>query len=329
MKTAKRIIVALLMVCLAVTGLPAEAQAADGDRAGTTLASRDVLEYYEAENMNYIDTMPALLQLQYKNEIELADYYLEKLYGDEAMLSTSDDFVLDQYCRGIKLGVFLDVDDAEIVEKIRNFTNAAALLYVRTNDIELTAGRREEVTRESATGSGSLVRPQLNAWRYDAEAAVAYAHEWTEEGQKLSNPSYHREDADCTNFASQVLYAGGIPQVRGPRKEDSSWYYEYTSLSRPSYTWGGANNLYFHLKNHSSYVSRVTETADIEVGDIISFDTDPDDGVFHIDHTAVVTKVNGTRWSDILLTYHSTDREDYPASNLINKGYEPYAWSIG
>ena len=61
------------MVCLAVTGLPAVAQAADGDRAGTTLASRDVLEYYEAENMNYIDTMPALLQLQYKNEIELAD----------------------------------------------------------------------------------------------------------------------------------------------------------------------------------------------------------------------------------------------------------------
>ena len=48
MKTAKRIIVALLMVCLAVTGLPAVAQAADGDRAGTTLASRDVLEYYEA-----------------------------------------------------------------------------------------------------------------------------------------------------------------------------------------------------------------------------------------------------------------------------------------
>ena len=33
----------------------AVAQAADGDRAGTTLASRDVLEYYEAENMNYID----------------------------------------------------------------------------------------------------------------------------------------------------------------------------------------------------------------------------------------------------------------------------------
>ena len=82
MKTAKRIIVALLMVCLAVTGLPAVAQAADGDRAGTTLASRDVLEYYEAENMNYIDTMPALLQLQYKNEIELEDnriFYKDKV----------------------------------------------------------------------------------------------------------------------------------------------------------------------------------------------------------------------------------------------------------
>lgn len=71
MKTAKRIIVALLMVCLAVTGLPAVAQAADGDRAGTTLASRDVLEYYEAENMNYIDTMPRCCSCSTKMKLSL------------------------------------------------------------------------------------------------------------------------------------------------------------------------------------------------------------------------------------------------------------------
>ena len=62
MKTTKKIIVVLLMACLAITGLPAVAQAADGDRAETTVASRDVLEYYEAEDMNYIDTMPTSLQ---------------------------------------------------------------------------------------------------------------------------------------------------------------------------------------------------------------------------------------------------------------------------
>lgn len=73
----------------------------------------------------------------------------------------------------------------------------------------------------------------------------------------------------------------------------------------------------------------MTETADLKVGDIISFDTDSSDNKFHIDYTAIVTAVNGYRWSDILLTYHSTDRVDYPASNLIDAGYAEYAWSIG
>lgn len=50
---------------------------------------------------------------------------------------------------------------------------------------------------------------------------------------------------------------------------------------------------------------------------------------FHIDYTAIVTAVNGYLWSDILLTYRSTDRVDYPASNLIDAGYAEYAWSIG
>ena len=68
---------------------------------------------------------------------------------------------------------------------------------------------------------------------------------------------------------------------------------------------------------------------DLKVGDIISFDTDPDDDTFHIGHTAVVTRKDGNSWSDIYLTYHSTDREDIAASVLINdNGYLAYAWSI-
>lgn len=31
-----------------------------------------------------------------------------------------------------------------------------------------------------------------------------------------------RESADCTNFASQVLFAGGIPQISGKRNETSA-----------------------------------------------------------------------------------------------------------
>ncbi|HHX61651.1 MAG TPA: hypothetical protein GX707_13230 [Epulopiscium sp.] len=61
---------------------------------------------------------------------------------------------------------------------------------------------------------------------------------------------------------------------------------------------------------------------------IISFDTNSNDNTFHIGHTVVITKKEGNSWDKIYLTYHSTDREDYPASNLINAGYLPYGWTI-
>lgn len=76
-------------------------------------------------------------------------------------------------------------------------------------------------------------------------------------------------------------------------------------------------------------MTKVTSTADLEVGDILQFDTLPDDGTFHIGHTAIITKMEGTTWDKIYVTYHSTDREDYAVSNLVTKaGYIPYAWAI-
>ena len=329
MKKTRAFVAAFLIICMTVVGFSAMVQAASGDRSEKANVSEDVLAFYDAEHMNYIDKMPMNLQLQYEEEIALADRYLESLYGNDAMLSTSDNFVLDQYCMGIKLGLFLDVDDPDIIEEIRKFTNAAAEIYIKDSEIERTTGLNYEATKESTASTSSHVKPHINASGYNADAAVEYAHKWTEEGKKLCNPDFHRESADCTNFASQVLFAGGIPQISGKRNETSAWFYKYSLLSRPSYTWGGAHNLYEHLLSYSSSVERVTETADLKVGDIISFDTDSSDNKFHIDHTAIVTAVNGYRWSDILLTYHSTDRVDYPASNLIDAGYAAYAWSIG
>lgn len=284
---------------------------------------QDILAFYEAENMYYIDEMPESLLQEYKSTIALADRYLVELYGIGTMISTSDDFVLDQYCTNIKMGLFLDVSDQTVIAEIKKFTTAAAKIYIKPN---VTSRTNEPITIESSV---PYVQPRLNAGNYNADTAVAYAYLWTEEGKELHNPDYHRYDADCTNFVSQVLYAGGIPQVSGDRTSSEAWYYEWGLIARPSYTWSGAHNLYEHLRNHSSNIVRITSTVELQVGDIISFDTDPDDGTFHIGHTAVVTGKTGNTWDKILLTYHSTDREDYPASNLINLGYLAYAWSVG
>lgn len=287
----------------------------------------DVLDFYASENMSYYDYIPEALSEKYQETIKLADLYLSKLYGNNAMLSTDENFTLDTYCQGILLGLYLDLEDENIKADLKSFTNDAAQLYIKTQANSLQSSE-VQITVESDKPDTELIRPMLDAGKYKANAAVAYARKWTEEGKKLSNPDYNRYDNDCTNFVSQVLHENGVPEVDGPRKEDSSWYYEWGLIARPSYTWAGAHNFYMHLRDHSSNIERVTSTADLKVGDIISYDIYPDDGTFHIGHTVVITKKEGNAWKDIYLTYHTTDREDYPASKLIDAGYLPYAWTI-
>ena len=65
---------------------------------------------------------------------------------------------------------------------------------------------------------------------YNRAAAVAYADQWTSNTQNLRNPNYPTSwGNDCTNFASQVLYAGGYP-VRGNTDDYcnvNEWYRPY------------------------------------------------------------------------------------------------------
>ncbi len=321
----KRKILSLVLALATLAGMFITANATSGNSSEMD-GLQEVLAFYEAENLNYIDEMPESLMQEYGDAIALADQYLQELYGDQVMLSDSDDFLLDKYCDKILLGLFLDLDDDNVINEIKKFTDAAAKIYI----IPPKEDRSDERPAVESNESFVTVQPLLDGKNYDATAAVEYAHEWTEAGKELCNPDFHRENADCTNFVSQVLYAGGISQVSGSRTSSEAWFYEYGIIARPSYTWSGAQNLYDHLKNHSNNVERVYSTADIEVGDIISFDTVPDDNVFHIGHSAVVTKKTGNAWANIYLTYHSTDREDYPASNLVTKaGYLAYPWSIG
>ncbi|HHX61650.1 MAG TPA: hypothetical protein GX707_13225 [Epulopiscium sp.] len=187
----------------------------------------DVLDFYESENMHYFDYIPEDLIKKHQETIKLADLYLNKLYGDNAMLSTDDNFTLDLYCKGILLGLYLDVEDQDIKADLRSFTNDAAQFYINLQAISLSS---EDVhpTMESTephVSDNASITPMLDAGKYKVSNAVAYARKWTEEGKKLSNPNYNRYDSDCTNFISQVLAENGVSQVQGSRKDDSSWYY--------------------------------------------------------------------------------------------------------
>ena len=143
---------------------------------------------------------------------------------------------------------------------------------------------------------------------YDRERAVAYARKWA-----LSrNPaylSYDRLGGDCTNFASQCIYAGSGVMDYTPT---FGWYYLSGNQKAPA--WTGVSYLYhFLLRPHNhGPVAVETDLPGIRPGDVVQLATINS----HFHHTPVVTAINGTPSLDtIFVAAHSDDALDRPLSS--------------
>lgn len=72
----------------------------------------------------------------------------------------------------------------------------------------------------------------MTLYPYDRQAAVAYAHRWA----YLRNPDFYNFETlggDCTNFASQCLYAGSGVMDYTPT---FGWYYNSQYSRAPAWT---------------------------------------------------------------------------------------------
>ncbi len=137
---------------------------------------------------------------------------------------------------------------------------------------------------------------------YDRIAAVAYARKWA-----LSrNPKFYdfqNIGGDCTNFASQCIYAGAKIMNYTPV---FGWY--YISLSDRAPAWSGVEYLYNFLTTNASvgpYAREVSEE-EAQPGDIVQLGRA--DGDFY--HTPVITAVE----PQILVCAHTYDALDRPLS---------------
>lgn len=140
---------------------------------------------------------------------------------------------------------------------------------------------------------------------YDREAAVAYARRWALE----RNPAYYNFEkigGDCTNFASQSIYAGARTMNFTPIM---GWYYR-SSYDR-SASWSGVEYLYnFLVNNHSvGPYAHVVSQNEVQPGDIVQLGTR--NGDFY--HSPVITAVSPT----ILVAAHTFDALDRPLSSYI------------
>lgn len=143
---------------------------------------------------------------------------------------------------------------------------------------------------------------------YDREKAVAYARKWAY-GRNPAFLDYERLGGDCTNYASQCLFAGsGVMDYT----HLFGWYYINGDKKSPS--WTGVPYFYnFLLGKHAhGPVGEETNLEGVQPGDIIQLATMQN--AFH--HTPVVVAVEGTPTPDtIFVSAHSFDCDYRPLSS--------------
>ncbi len=139
---------------------------------------------------------------------------------------------------------------------------------------------------------------------YNREAAVAYAKKWAFK----RNPAYYDFSflgGDCTNFASQCIFAGAGVMNFTP---DTGWYYR--SLNDRAPAWTGVEFLFEFLVNNrgAGPYGQKTDPGNLQPGDIVQLANATGD--FY--HSPVVVAVKNGK---IFVAAHTFDAFNRPLSS--------------
>jgi len=208
--------------------------------------------------------------------------------------------------------------------------------HIPEMEIDLTSERN---------GRASLNEPKVEplssavAVSYNRQAARNYALGWSKNGSKMRNPLYPNFNDDCTNFVSQALHAGGIPQRVGEdtcsyEPNNVLWYVRRSTgicLSNWAWSmsWAVAGSLSIHLRVKRYVTARTIQRTEegiamlesvAQIGDIIQLRAPSSDtpGAKVTYHSMIIT--NKIRHSPTVLrlyvSYHSG-----PMQLDVNDGY--------
>ena len=145
----------------------------------------------------------------------------------------------------------------------------------------------------------------LFEFAYNRTKAVEYAHRWA----YSRNPDFYNFDnlgGDCTNFASQCLYAGSGVMNFTPT---NGWY--YIDLENRAPAWTGVEYLYNFLTGNQGvgpfgYEASIRE---VQPGDLVQLSfTKP-----YFEHTPVIVEVRTpVNMNNILVAAHTYDVDYKP-----------------
>ena len=145
---------------------------------------------------------------------------------------------------------------------------------------------------------------------YDRRAAVAYAHKWA----YSRNPAYYdfeKLGGDCTNFASQCLYAGTGVMNFTPT---FGWYYRSGGDKAPA--WTGVpyfrNFLTREETSQGPFAVEADRLSDLEPGDFVQLRFY---GREEFGHTPIIVQMGSPATLDnTLIAAHTYDADYRPLS---------------
>lgn len=143
---------------------------------------------------------------------------------------------------------------------------------------------------------------------YDRRAVVAYAHMWAY-GRNPAFYDYEKLGGDCTNFASQCVYAGSGTMNFTPT---FGWYYIDSNNKSPA--WTGVPYFYNFMTRSAETIGPVAVESSIDQilpGDVVQLSFREQEW----NHTPVVVNVTSPEPSGILVAAHSYDADNRPLSS--------------
>ena len=149
---------------------------------------------------------------------------------------------------------------------------------------------------------------------YDRAAAVRYAHQWAY-GRNPAFYDYEKLGGDCTNFASQCVYAGCGVMNYTPT---FGWYYINANEKAPAWTGVSYFKNFMTRKEISPGPTAVESGIEAVLpGDVVQISFDGES----FTHTPVVVAapLRPGRPKDILVAAHSYDADQRPLASYDYK----------
>ncbi|MGC4154640.1 MAG: amidase domain-containing protein [Propionicimonas sp.] len=225
--------------------------------------------------------------------------------------------VVDQATGSLQPGQVYSLDwelinEGQVPEDLTSLLNlepAQAFQDTTALESETVGGGSEDAEPATPPGSGGggvtpMALPSSGKTKVK-DYALKYALSY--------NKDYIKYSADCTNFVSQAMLAGGWKEENYYLwNDDRAWW--YGGVPTNSHTWSGAENWYKFARVHSKRTTHLAAVDSTVVGDVVQF---KDKGETNMTHSMVVTKKSG---STTYVSGHTPDVKNAPASSYNKSG---------